>query len=353
MSSTLLPKHVAAVVKYQKNPLRALEMFNSVRNEEGFRHNLLTYKRMIEKLGFHGEFEAMERVLAELRMNVENSLLEGVYIGAMRSYGRKGKVQEAVDVFERMDFYNCYPSVQSYNAIMNILVEYGTRRPHIALRLLKNIPSHGCELNAVAYCTVASGFYEENFRVEAYELFDEMLRNGICPATYNIMIHAFSEKLQMDMSQKLFHEMIDNGCPPDNYTYRVMIDGFCKTDNVDSGYKFLLDKIEKGFIPALTTFGRVINSLCLKHKVREAVGIVHLMVRKGIVPDIVNTIFEADKKEVAAPKIVVEDLLKNSHIIYYAYELLYDGIRDKKLIKKKLPRSCANDPRKRSSYAND
>ncbi|CAL5441570.1 unnamed protein product [Camellia sinensis] len=763
----------SAVVKYQKNPLRALEMFNSVRNEEGFRHNLLTYKCMIEKLGFHGEFEAMERVLAELRMNVENSLLEGVYIGAMRSYGRKGNVQEAVDVFERMDFYNCDPSVQSYNAIMNILVEYGyfnqahkvymrmrdkkvvpdvhtftiriksfcrTRRPHTALRLLKNIPSHGCELNAVAYCTVASGFYEENFRVEAYELFDEMLRNGICPsittfnklmhtlskkgdvqesekllnkvlkrgvspnlftfnifiqglcrkgllkeassmvdslmreglspdvvtyntlicglsknfrvaeaenclqrmvnegfepdaftyniiidgycklgmiqnayrilndavfkgflpdkftycslinglcqdgdidramsvfnealrkglkpniiiyntlikglsqgglilqalelmnempengcnpdiwtynlvinglckmgcvldahnlmsdamakgflpdiftfntlidgyckqlkmdnaiemlngmwdngvipdvitynsvlnglcktaksddvleaftamlekgcvpniitynilieslckarklvealslleemenkgmspdvvsfgtlisgfyenrdvvgayelfrrmeqqykfmhttATYNIMIHAFSEKLQMDMSQKLFHEMIDNGCPPDNYTYRVMIDGFCKTDNVDSGYKFLLDKIEKGFIPALTTFGRVINSLCLKHKVREAVGIVHLMVRKGIVPDIVNTIFEADKKEVAAPKIVVEDLLKKSHIIYYAYELLYDGIRDKKLIKKKLPRSCANDPRKSSSKQN-
>ena len=86
-------------------------MFNSVKKEEGFRHNLLSYKCMIEKVGFHGEFEAKEQVLAEMRMNVDNSLLEGVYIRTMRNYGRKRKVQEAVDVFERMDFYNCELSV--------------------------------------------------------------------------------------------------------------------------------------------------------------------------------------------------------------------------------------------------
>ncbi|KAI8543366.1 hypothetical protein RHMOL_Rhmol08G0211700 [Rhododendron molle] len=767
--AALLPKHVAAMVKYQKDPLRALEMFNSVKKEQGFRHNLFSYKCMVEKLGYHGEFEAMEQVFAEMRANIDNCLLEGVYIGAMRHYGRKRKVQEAVDVFERMDFYNCEPSVLSYNAIMNILVENRyfnqahkvymrmrdkrivpdvytytiriksfcrTKRPHAALRLLKNMPSHGCELNAVAYCTVVGGLYEENLQDEAYELFDEMLRSETCPdvttfnklvytltkkgdvqqserllnkvlkrgvspnlftfnifiqglckrgqlkeaagmvdivkreglspdvvtyntlicglsnncrvseaenylqkmvneglepdgftynsiiggyckmgmvqnadkilndavfkgfvpdeftycslmnglckdgdveramsvfkealrrglkpksiiyntlikglsqqglivealhlmnemqengckpdiwtynlvinglckmscvldahtlmsdamakgflpdiftfntlidgyckqlkfanaieilnsmwdhevtpdvvtynsvlnglcktsksddvretfkvmvekgcvpnvitynilmeslcndrklvealslldemdtkglapdvvcfgtlmngscdngdvdgayqlfrrmgqqykllhttATYNIMLNAFFEKLNMGMSHNLFLEMIDNGCPPDNYTYRVMIDGFCMTDNVDSAYNFLLDNIKKGFIPSLTTFGRVINCLCLKHRVHKAVGIVHLMVRKGIVPEIVNTIFEVDKKEVAAPKIVLEDLLKKSHITYYAYELLFDGIRDTKLLKKKPRRSCSKNS-KRSS----
>lgn len=218
--AALLPKHVAAVVKYQKDPLRALEMFNSVKKEQGFRHNLFSYKFMVKKLGFHGEFEAMEQVLAEMRANIDNCLLEGVYIGAMRHYGRKRKVQEAVDVFERMDFYNCEPSVLSYNAIMNILVENRyfnqahkvymrmrdkrivpdvytftiriksfcrTSRPHAALRLLKNMPSHGCELNAVAYCTVVGGLYEENLQDEAYELFDEMLRSETCPdvTTFN------------------------------------------------------------------------------------------------------------------------------------------------------------------------
>ncbi|GFZ03602.1 pentatricopeptide repeat (PPR) superfamily protein [Actinidia rufa] len=580
-------------------------MFNSVKKEEGFTHNLLSYKCIIEKLGFHGEFEAMDQVLAEMRMNVDNSLLEGVYIGAMRNYGRKRKVQEAVDVFERMDFYNCEPSVQSYNAIMNILVEYGyfnqahkvymrmrdkkivpdvytftirmksfcrTSRPHAALRLLKSMPSHGCERNAVAYCTVVGGFYDESFQFEAYELFDEMLRSGICPdiTTFNKLMHTLSKKggvqegerllnkiLKRGVSPNLFtfnifiqglcrkgllkeassmvdgvrreglspdvvtyntlicglsksfrvseaesylqkmvnegfepnaftynsiidgycklgmvqnadkilneavfkgfvadeftycsliyglcqdgdvdramgvfnealkkglkpntimyntqkgcipdiwtynlvinglckmgcvfdahnlmsdamakgllpdiftfntlidgfckHLMVEKGCVPDIITYNILMESLCKarklvealslleeienkgltpdnTDNVDSAYNFLHDNVEKGFIPSLATFGRVINCLSLKHRVHEAVGIVHLMVRKGIVPDIVNTIFEADKKEVAGPKIVVEDLLKKSHITYYAYELLYDGIRDKKLLKKK------------------
>ncbi|KAM7483309.1 hypothetical protein LguiB_007892 [Lonicera macranthoides] len=768
MSRNLLPKHVAAVVKYQKDPRRALEIFNSVKKEDGYKHNLLTYKCMIEKLGYHGEFEAMEGVLADMRMNIDNTLLEGVYIFAVKNYGRKGKIQEAVNLFERMDFYNCEPSVQSYNAIMNILVQYGyfnqahkvymrmidkgiapdvytftirmksfcrTRRPHAAQRLLNNMPTQGCELNAVAYCTVIGGFYEENFRVEAFKLFDEMLRVGISPkvatfnklihilckkgdvqeserlfnkvfkravfpnlftfnifiqglcskgmlneaakmldsvtkeglttdvvtyntlicglcknfkvveaesylhrmvnkgfepdtftyntiidgyckmglvqnaekilndaifkgfmpdeftycsliygfchdadldralslleevkvkgsmpsiilyntlikglsqqglilqaldlmsemtkngcrpdiwtynmvinglckmgcvsdannlmndamakgfvpdiftfntlingyckqskirsaieivntmwdhdvapdtityntvlnglcktgksddvmetlkamtekgfvpnvityniiieslckarnlvgaldmlvemenkgltpdivsfgtlihglcenreldgayqlfrrtenqynfchttSTYNIMINAFSEKLKVDIAEVLFSEMGENGCSPDNYTYRCMIDGFCRTGNLDSAHKFLLDKIEK-FVPSLTTFGRVLNVLCVKHRVHEAVGIIRLMVQKGIVPDSVNTIFEADKKEVAAPKIVVEDLLKKGHITYYAYELLYDGIRDKKLMKKKLPENFSSVSRKGS-----
>ncbi|XP_058763891.1 putative pentatricopeptide repeat-containing protein At1g74580 [Vicia villosa] len=121
------------------------------------------------------------------------------------------------------------------------------------------------------------------------------------------------------------------------YTYRVIIDGFCKTGNVTRGYSFLLENIEKGFIPSLTTFGRVLNCLCVEHKVQEAVGIIHLMVQKDIVPDTVNTIFEADKKVVAAPKIVVENLLKKGHITYHAYELLYDGIRDKTIFKKSNP----------------
>ena len=98
MSPVLLPKHVATVVKYQKDPLRALEMFNSVKKEEGFRHNLLTYKCMVEKLGFHGEFESMEQVLAEMRKNVDNSLLEGVYIGAIRNASLSSKKYAKKDI---------------------------------------------------------------------------------------------------------------------------------------------------------------------------------------------------------------------------------------------------------------
>ncbi|KAH6807798.1 Pentatricopeptide repeat superfamily protein [Perilla frutescens var. frutescens] len=748
MSSAVLPKHVATVIRYQKDPLRALEMFNSVKKEDGFKHTLLTYRCMVEKLGHHEEFDAMENIVSEMRENLDNSLLEGVYVSVMRSYGKRRKIQEAANVFERMDFYNCEPTVYSYNAIMNILVENGyfdqahklymrlkekgiapdvytytiriksfcrTSRPHAALRLLNNMPAQRCEVNSVAYCTVVSGFYEGDYSAEAHGLFDEMLRlglvpnvttfnklmhtlckkgdiresemlldkvlkrgvlpnlftfnifiqglckkglpdgaarmlenvtaeglspdvvtyntlicglcksskvveaenymnkmvnsglkpdaftyntliegycrinlvqkadkilqdavfrgfvpdeftycsllyglcengdieratsmfneapgkgikpsvilyntlikgfcrqglilealqlmnemqqkgcnpdiwtynliiNGLCKmccltdasilindattkgllpdiftfntlidgyckqlkmgealgvvntmwehgitpdiitynsildglcktsnsdnvmetfnlmeekgcrpniitynilvesfckarkleralelldeiqkngmhpdnvilgtlisgfcensdldeafllfrrmekdyrlsptlALYNILINAFSERLNMDMALKLFQEMGIRGCPADKYTFRCMVDGFCKTGNVDSGYCYLLDGITKGFIPSLTTFGRVLNCLCVKHRLHEAAEVIYLMVQRGVVPEEVSTIFEADKKEVAAPKLVVENLLKKSHITYYTYEVLYEAVR--------------------------
>ncbi|KAJ8480486.1 hypothetical protein OPV22_024213 [Ensete ventricosum] len=516
MGRTLLPKHVAAVIKQQKDPLRALGMFNSAARDDGFKHTLLTYKCMADKLGSHGEFKAMEDVISEMRMNLDNSSLEGIYVGAMRSYGRRGKVQAAVDTFERMDFYGCEPTVLSYNAIMNVLVEFGhydqahkvylrmldkgivpdiytftiriksfcrTRRPHAALRLLRNLPQRGYDANAVSYCTIIRGLYEEDCRCEACNLFEEMLSlilralevmsemldngcspdiwtyniiiNGLCKMgnvsdatvvlndviakgylpdvftfntlidgyckrlqldkaleivdrmwthemvkrgchpniityniltenlckanrvkeasdllvkmtneglapdtisfntlihgfcrnsdldgaydlfrklkqdkffptidTYNIMICAFSDKLNVHMAEQIYNEMIDKGCLPDTYTYSVLVNGFCRTGDTDRAYEFLIIMINKGFIPTMGTFGRVINCLSVAHRVHEAVGLIHVMVRSGVVPEVVHTILSVDKREIAAPKILVEELLKKGHITYFAYELL-------------------------------
>ncbi|KAG9451286.1 hypothetical protein H6P81_011251 [Aristolochia fimbriata] len=285
MTPVLHPKHVASVIKYHRDPIRALEIFNSVVKEDGFKHNLLSYKCMIEKLGCHCEFKAMENVLSDMRMNIDKGLLEGVYVGVMKIYGRYGRIQEAVDVFERMDFYNCEPSVLSYNAIMNILVEYKyfdqahkvylrmldkgivpdvytftiriksfcrTNRPHVALRLLKNMPEQGCNFNSVAYCTLIGGFYEENFKVEAYDLFDEMLN-------------------------------------------------------------------QVGFVPSLPTFGRILNCLCMKQWLKEAVGVIHTMVNKGIVPEVVKSIFKIDKRELQLPYLFWVEVKKSGRPNLYLW----------------------------------
>ncbi|KAM7258962.1 hypothetical protein ACFE04_016470 [Oxalis oulophora] len=139
--AVVLPKHVIAVVKHHRDTLKALQIFNFVKIEQGFKHTLSTYTCMLHKLGLHGHFHAMEKLLLEMITIVDNTLLEPVNIQAMRNYGRKGKVQEVVDVFERM---------------MKDKSFYRMKRPHAALRLLRNMPLQGCELNAIAYCTLIS-----------------------------------------------------------------------------------------------------------------------------------------------------------------------------------------------------
>lgn len=96
-----------------------------------------------------------------------------------------------------------------------------------------------------------------------------------------------------------------------------------------------MEMINGGFIPSMATFGRVINTLAVNHQITEAVGVIRVMVKIGVVPEVVDTILSADKKKIAAPKILVEDLMKNGHISYPTYEVLHEGVRDNKLNRKR------------------
>lgn len=213
--TTLLPEHVAKVVKHQKDPLRAVEMFNSATREEGYKHTTFTYRAIVDKLGSHNKFEELEAVLTDMRNNLtpsssgNSSSVESIYVSAIRSYGRIGNVKKAVDLFEKMEFFGCEPSVVSYNTIMNVLVQTGysdqmhkvymrmlstgihpdvctftiriksfckSNRPHTALRLLMAMPERGYPLNSISFSTVIRGFYSGNLKTQACQLFDDMLQ---------------------------------------------------------------------------------------------------------------------------------------------------------------------------------
>ncbi|XP_057993060.1 putative pentatricopeptide repeat-containing protein At1g74580 [Hevea brasiliensis] len=320
-------------------------MFNSVKKEDGFKHTLLTYWCMIEKLGFHIEFEAIENVLMEIRMNVDNSLLEGVSIVAMRNYGRKGKVHDVVDVFKRMDLHNYEPSVLSCNAIMNILVKYGyfnqahkvylrmkdkkdvpdvytftikiksfcrTKGLHAASRLLNNMPSQGCELNVVAYCMMIGGFYEENYQVMkkeacpnlftfnvfiqelcrkgaldgAINLLDSVNGEGLSPdvVTYNTLIYGLCKNSKVVEAVNYLHKMLNKGLEPDGFTYNPIIDGYCKIGMTQEADKILNDAIFKGFVPDEFTHCSLINGLFKDNDIDHALALFNGEVGKGLKP---------------------------------------------------------------------
>ncbi|KAL0395557.1 UNVERIFIED_CONTAM: putative pentatricopeptide repeat-containing protein [Sesamum calycinum] len=206
---------------------------------------LLTYKCMVEKLGSYGEFEAMENIVAEMREEFDNRWLEGVYISVMRNYGRKRKIQEAINVLRGWIFII------------------------------------GCEFNSVAYCTVISGFYEGDYRMEAYGLFDQMLRLGIVPnvATFNIYIHFNSKVVE---AENYMNKMVNSGLKPDAFTYNTIIDGYCKLNMVQKADKILLDAQFRGFVPDEFTYCSLVNGLCEDGDIDRAISIFSEASGKGI-----------------------------------------------------------------------
>ncbi|XWS48030.1 hypothetical protein CRYUN_Cryun13aG0037000 [Craigia yunnanensis] len=278
---------------------RAVTVFNEALRK-GLKPNIIMYNTLIKGLSLQGLILQALQLMNEMSENgcspdiwTYNIVIDGLCkMGCVSDANNllndaiaKGYLPDIFTFNTLIDGYCKQLKMENAIEILNQMWSYGVTPDVItswkvneALNLLEKIEKKGLVPDIVSFDTLIHEFCNNGDLDGAYQLFRTMeQRYKVChtTSTYNIMISAFSEKLKINMAKKLFHEMGENCCVQDSYTYRVMIDGFCKTGKVDS-----------------------------------------------------------DKKDVAAPKIVVEDLLKKGHITYYAYDLLHDGVRDKKLLKK-------------------
>ncbi|KAM6594038.1 hypothetical protein CsatA_001741 [Cannabis sativa] len=267
---------------------------------KGCLHDVFTFNTLID--GYCKQLnldDAIEGVSSMWSHGVTPDVI--AYNTLLNGLCKAARNEDVMEMFRAMLGKGCAPNIIMYNILVESLCK--ARKISEALDLLDEIQDKGLALDIVYFGTLINGLCDNGDLDGAYKLFrraEQEFKVSHTTSSYNIMINAFCGKLKVGMAQKLFSEMGEKGTDPDSYTYRVMIDGFLR--------------IEKGFLSLLMTFGRVLNSLCVKHRIPEAVGIIRLMVRKGIVLEVVDTIFEADKREIAAPKILVEDLLKKNHI---------------------------------------
>ncbi|KAJ1704117.1 hypothetical protein LUZ63_003896 [Rhynchospora breviuscula] len=287
----------------------------------GFVPDNVTYGSLINGLCEEGDFKRAVEFLNKSQANgftpdifMYNSLIKGLC--------RQGLVLQALEVLHAMPDSGCTPDIHTYNIVINGLCKMG------------NVTDAIVVLND---CLVQGSDPED-----AYQLFLKLRKEerGFSPSlnTYNILINAYCCKLNLSMAEKVLSEMMQNGFSPDAYTYHVLIDGTCKTGTVEKAYQYLITMVDSGFVPTMVTFGRVINSLCVNGRREEAVSVIQTMVQKGWVPAVVSTILSTDKREIAAPKILVEELMKKGHITYHSYEVLFEGVRDIKVNRKRSGR---------------
>ena len=138
-----------------------------------------------------------------------------------------------------------------------------TSRPQAALKVLESMLSHGCELTAVAYCTVGGGFYDENFQFEAYELLDEMLRSGISPdmTTFNKLMHILNKKGSVQEGERLLNKVLQRGVFPNLFTFNIFVQGLCRKGLLKEGAS-MLDRVRsEGLSIDVVTYNTLICGL--------------------------------------------------------------------------------------------
>ena len=82
------------------------------------------YRALIHRLASTGRVDAVHDALASARsaLALAPASLHPLYVASIRAFARAGRLQAAVDTFERMDLFACPPQAPAYNAIMDALV---------------------------------------------------------------------------------------------------------------------------------------------------------------------------------------------------------------------------------------
>jgi pentatricopeptide repeat protein len=68
------------------------------------------------------------------------------------------------------------------------------------------------------------------FMQDAYDHFEMMQREGVCPnqVTYTILVDGHIQSGDIDSAIGLFNKMNEDGCAPDIIAYNTLLRGLCK-----------------------------------------------------------------------------------------------------------------------------
>ncbi|CAH9053299.1 unnamed protein product [Cuscuta epithymum] len=256
------PSDVDVALQAQSDPDLALDIFRWTGQQRGYKHNPLTYLRIIQ-IAIHGK-----------RYGVAETLMEEVIAGACAPSlplyncmikfccGRKSLFNRAFDIYKKMlKCEDAKPSLETYTLLLNTLLPKFNRL-RVSYVYLHSVRSLATQMKAC----------------------------GVIPDTYvmNMIIKAYSKCLEVDEAIRVFREMGLYGCEPNAYTYSYLAKAFCEKGKVDAGLRFYKDMRDKDFIPKGSTYMILICSLALERRFEDAIDVAFDMLNNSMSLDLLT-----------------------------------------------------------------
>jgi pentatricopeptide repeat protein len=270
-------------IKSQKNPLRALRIFNSApttQSDEPFHHNHFTYDIIIHKLGSSKMFAEMETILDQLRTEKGFKCKEGLLGNVIKLYGRARMAEAAMKTFQRMPLFGYEkPTIRSFNTLFNALLS--AKRFDMLQSLYETMP---ISPDSCTYNILIKAACIDNRLEDAWDLFDRMRNPTV--VTYGTLISALCANMNIKQAFRLMKDMTQMRLCPNVFIYTSLIGGLCNVGLVDEALKMKMDMVGKGLSPDTVTYSTLINGLCKVGRSAEARKLLHEMSSSGCPLDI-------------------------------------------------------------------
>ncbi|XP_012083106.1 pentatricopeptide repeat-containing protein At1g05600 [Jatropha curcas] len=248
----LTPTHLSQIIRKQKNPLSALQIFKEAKNKyPNYRHNGPVYATMIGILGSSGQIVEMKEVINQMRED-SCECKDSVFATAIKTYASAGLLNEAITLFKNIPHFNCVNWTESFNTLLQIMVKES-------------------KLDAAHHLFLEHSYgWEVKSRVRSL----------------NMLMDVLCQHNRSDLALQVFQEMDYQGCYPDRDSYRILMKGLCNDRRLNEATHLLYSMFwrisQKGSGEDIVIYRILLDSLCDNGQVEQALEILSKILRKGL-----------------------------------------------------------------------
>ncbi|XP_006849944.2 pentatricopeptide repeat-containing protein At3g14580, mitochondrial isoform X2 [Amborella trichopoda] len=315
----LAPNEVLKIFKSVRDPQMAFDLFQKLVRRKDYKPNEALYTILIEMLASAKKFDAIEELLTRMKME-KCKLSDEFFRHLIKLYANIGKnAVQAVNILYRMPDFHCWPSVRTFNSVLNMLVcakqyemvhevylsasQLGVAVDtccfnilikalcqcgdlDAAFSLLQEAPKQGCRPNATTYATLMHGLCKSGRVSEAFELYERMEREVCYPdtITFNILISGLCKQGSVKQAMDLLHTMKLKGCYPNSGSYQALIYGLLDASDFVEANKLLSLMVSKGIFPSFLSYKMLIDGLCDMDLLRDVDAVLTQMINQGFIP---------------------------------------------------------------------
>ncbi|CDP08987.1 unnamed protein product [Coffea canephora] len=263
----------------------ALSIFYQYK-EKGFKHDYPSYSALMYKLAKARNFEAVETLLDSLK-NYNIRCKETLFIALFQVYCKAKLSCKAIELFRNMTSFNCVRTLQSFNAILNALVDDDCLSD--ANEIFGESANMGLRLNSVSFNIMMKMWLQKGEWDRAREVFDEMLEREVKPSvvTYNSLIGFLCKRGELDKAKDLVKDMMKKGKRPNAVTYALLMEGLCFVGKFKEAKKLMFDMEYQGCKPRSMNYGVLMTDLGKRGEFDKAKGLLIEMKKRKMRPDVV------------------------------------------------------------------
>ncbi|KAI3681485.1 hypothetical protein L6452_36284 [Arctium lappa] len=267
---------------------RAMDFFNWVESEYGFKHTTETYNHMIDILGKFFEFDLAWQLLDKMPERDHTT-----FRVMFKRYASAHLVQEAISTFDKLGEFNLKDETSFLN-LVDALCEFKhvIEAEELCLKKDKNFNEKiaGFVMGTKVYNMILRGWLKMGWWSKCREFWEQMDKDGIIKDLYSYSIYM---DIQCKSGKpwkavKLFKEMKKKGIELDVVAYNTVLRAIGVLEGVDVAVHLGREMMELGCEPNVVTYNTIIKLLCENGRVREAYKVLDKMSRRGCAPNAIT-----------------------------------------------------------------